>query len=246
MLLSGKRAIIHGAGGALGGAIASAFAREGARLFLAGRSQTSLDTVAADLPGGPEQLDIVDALDETEVDAYTDAVATAAGGIDIVLNAISINEVQGTPIVDMTTDDFAAPILAGTRTHFLTSRAAARHMITAGSGTIVTLSASPAGLPGTRMGGFGIACAAIEAFTRHLAGELGPHGIRVVCVRPDKIADAPPALDPAFEQSLVDKTLLKRLPTLTETAEVVAFIASDRANAMTATTANVTCGTLTD
>jgi NAD(P)-dependent dehydrogenase (short-subunit alcohol dehydrogenase family) len=166
--------------------------------------------------------------------------------VDVVLNAIDIQDVQGTPIVEMTPDDFASPILAGTRTHFLTSRAAARHMIPAGAGTIVTLSASPAGLPGTGMGGFGVACAAIEAFTRHLAGELGPHGIRVVCVRPDKVADAPPELDPAFTETLVAKTLLKRLPTLAETADVAAFVASDRASAMTATVANMTCGTLID
>lgn len=246
MLLAGKRTVIHGAGGAVGGAIARVFAREGARLFLAGRGRKSLDAVADDLPRGLEGIDVVDALDETAVDEFTDSVAARAGGVDVVLNAIDIQDVQGTPIVEMTPADFASPILAGTRTHFLTSRAAARHMIPARSGTIVTLSASPAGLPGTGMGGFGVACAAIESFTRHLAGELGQHGIRVVCVRPDKIADAPPALDPAFHQSLVDKTLLGRLPTLDETAEVAAFVASDRASAMTATVANMTCGTLTD
>jgi NAD(P)-dependent dehydrogenase (short-subunit alcohol dehydrogenase family) len=246
MLLDGKRTIIHGAGGALGGAIARTFAREGARVFLAGRREASLGVVAADIAGGPEGMDVVDALDEAAVDEYTDAVAARAGGVDVVLNAIDIQDVQGTPIVEMTPDDFASPILAGTRTHFLTSRAAARHMIPAGAGAIVTLSASPAGLPGTGMGGFGVACAAIEAFTRHLAGELGPHGIRVVCVRPDKVADAPPELDPEFKQTLVDKTLLKRLPSLAETAEVAAFVASDRASAMTATVANMTCGTLID
>lgn len=244
MLLNGKRTIIHGAGGALGGAIARTFAREGARLYLAGRGEPSLRKVADDIPDGVEGVDVVDALDEGAVDRYTDSVAERAGGVDVVLNAIDIKDVQGIPLVEMSPADFTSPIVAGTTTHFLTSRAAARHMIRQRAGTIVTLSASPAGLPGPLMGGFGVACAAIETFTKHLAGELGPHGVRVVCVRPDKVADAPPELEPEFAQSLVDKTLLKRLPTSAEVADVAAFVASDRASAMTATVANMTCGTL--
>lgn len=140
-----------------------------------------------------------------------------------------------------------APFVAGATTHFVTSRAAARVMAGAGSGTILPISATPARLPGPDMGGFGVACAAIEALSRNLAGELGRHGIRVVCLRPDKIVDAPPGLLPReFEDSLIDRTLLGRLPTVAEVAEVAAFVASDRASSMTGTVANLSCGSLTD
>ncbi|MGP4103318.1 SDR family NAD(P)-dependent oxidoreductase [Nonomuraea sp. KM90] len=246
MLLDGKRVIIHGAGGALGGAIARTFAREGAQLFLAGRTRVKLEAVAADVAtiGKRAEVDQVDALDADSVDRHADSVAERAGGVDVVLNAISLRDVQGIPLVEMSPEDFTTPIITGVTSQFLTSRAAARHMIRQGAGTIVTLSASPAALPGPLMGGFGVACAATEVFTRHLAGELGPHGVRVVCVRPDKLADAPPELEADFFASLVDKTLLKRLPTLAETADVAAFVASDRASAMTGTVVNMTCGTI--
>ncbi|HEX4811883.1 MAG TPA: SDR family oxidoreductase [Nonomuraea sp.] len=248
MLLDGKRVIIHGAGGALGGAVARTFAREGARLFLAGRTRAKLEAVAAEVVtiGTPAEIDLVDALDADSVDRHTDSVAERAGGVDVVLNTISLRDVQGIPLMEISSEDFTAPIITGATSQFLTSRAAARHMIRQGAGTVVTLSASPAALPGPLMGGFGVACAAIEAFTRHLAGELGPHGVRVVCVRPDKLADTPPKLEPDYFASLVDKTLLKRLPTLSETAEIAAFMASDRASAMTGTVVNMTCGTIVD
>ncbi len=84
--------------------------------------------------------------------------------------------------------------MTGTKTHFLTAIAAARHMVPKRSGVILTLSSSAAGLSGRDRryhltGGFSTACAAIEALSRSLAGELGPQGIRVVCLRPDAIPE---------------------------------------------------------
>jgi 3-oxoacyl-[acyl-carrier protein] reductase len=261
MLLENKNAVLYGGGGAVGGAVARAFAREGASVFLAGRTLAPLDTVAEEISaaGGAAETAQVDALDEQAVEAHADAVVAKAGGIDVSFNAIAIRDVQGIALVEISEEDFTAPIVTGTTAHFLTARAAARRMIEKGSGVILTLSASAARSasspePWLGTGGFGVACAAIESFTRSLAGEVGPRGVRVVCLRPHGIPETWGA-NPGggggktreeFQALLEEGTLLRRLPTLAEVANVAAFMASDQANAMTATVANLTCGAIVD
>ena len=124
-MLQGKVAIVYGGGGAIGGAVAREFAREGASVFLAGRSQAKLDAVARDIAaaGGCVETAQVDALDEHAVDRHADAVAATAGGIDIALNAVGILHVQGTPFADLSLTDYAHPLASYTRTHFITAKA---------------------------------------------------------------------------------------------------------------------------
>jgi 3-oxoacyl-[acyl-carrier protein] reductase len=252
MLLESKNAVIYGGGGSVGGAVARAFAREGARVFLAGRTMAALDAVAQEIAatGGVAETARVDALDERAVEEHIGTVAAKAGGIDVSFNAIGLQDVQGIPLVELSREDFSLPIVTGTTTHFLTARAAARRMVERGSGVILTLSASAAPVasspePGRGMGGFGVACAAIEALSRSLAGELGPHGIRVVCLRPEGIPETA-TMQAETRAQLEGEALLRRLPTLAEVANVAAFMASDQASAMTATIANLTCGTVVD
>ena len=265
MLLDRQIAVIHGAGGAIGGAVARAFAREGARVFLAGRTQARLDAVAADIraAGGRAETARVDALDAEAVERHADAVAEQAGGIDIALNAIGVAHVQGTPLADLSLADYESPIRTYTRTNFMTAKAVARHMARKGSGVILTLSTPGARLPGPGYLGNCVASAAVEAMSRHLAGELGAQGIRVVCIRPHAIPEAVaqgshtrevfrPMAERAglgIEQMLAgaaDGTLLKRLPTLDEVAGTAVFLASRQAGAITGTVANLSCGFLVD
>src|SRR5262245_31618692 len=135
MLLEDRTAVIYGGGGAIGGAVARAFGREGAAVFLAGRTAATLEAVAEAIraAGGRAETAVVDALDERAVDAYADDVAARAGGIDISFNAISHNSVHGTPLAEMALDDFAGEVITTVTTQFLTARAAARHMIPRGS-----------------------------------------------------------------------------------------------------------------
>jgi 3-oxoacyl-[acyl-carrier protein] reductase len=262
-MLEGKNAVIYGAGGAIGGAIARTFAARGARVFLAGRSAAALEAVADEIAeaGGAVESAQVDALDENAVGAHVDAVVAAAGRIDITVNAVGIDHIQGVPLAELSTKDYSAPITAYTLTHFLTATAAARHMMRQRSGVILTLSTPGALMADGVASGFGVACAAIEGLSRQLAGELGPYGIRVVCLRPDGIPDAIPAgshsgqvfarraeilgisLD-QFVEGFADGTLLKRSATLADVANVAAFMASDQAQAMTATTANISAGSV--
>jgi 3-oxoacyl-[acyl-carrier protein] reductase len=182
MLLRDKVAVIYGAGGAIGGAVARTFAREGARVFLGGRNVAPVEAVAKDIvaTGGEAEAAKVDALDEDAVEQHAAGVIQKAGRIDVASNAIGLGAVQGIPLIDLKREDFVSPIATWTTTQFLTARAAARHMAQKRSGVILTLSASPARLAIASTGGFGVACAAIEGLSRTLAAELSPLGIRVV------------------------------------------------------------------
>ena len=140
-LLHSKTAILYGAGGDLGGAVARTFAREGATVYLAGRTREPLERVAADIAaeGGRAHVAVADALDQRAVDEHADAVAAEAGAIDVSFNLISRGDVQGRPIVDLGLDELLGAITAGATTLFLTARAAARHMAPRGSGVILHL-----------------------------------------------------------------------------------------------------------
>ena len=140
MLLKNKVAVIYGAGGAVGGAVARAFAREGARVFLTGRNLSNVDGVAKEIVGahGRAESAQVDALDEKAIEDHLSSVVRNAGRIDISFNAITPVPqpgVQGIPIAKLPVDSFTAPITAYTRSHFLTARAAARRMAEKGSCT---------------------------------------------------------------------------------------------------------------
>jgi NAD(P)-dependent dehydrogenase (short-subunit alcohol dehydrogenase family) len=262
MLLEDKTAVIYAAGGAIGGAVARAFAREGAALFLTGRDVAKVDAVAKEIvaAGGLAETAQVDALDDQAVEEHLDTVVGRAGGVDISFNAIGPGPAaERTPLTELTGDAFARPITFYTSSNFITATAAARHMSGQGSGVIVTLTAVPGRLPANLIGGSAPAWAAVEAFSRSLALEVGPAGVRVVCLRPHAIPETPlieenfatagPAagVTPAqFRAILEQSTLLKRLPTLAEVADTAAFLASDRAGAMTATVANLSAGSITD
>ena len=257
-LLENKSAVVYGAGGAVGGAVARAFAREGAKVFLAGRTVARLDEVAAEIrgAGGEAETARVDALDERDVEGHIGAVVELAGGVDASFNAVSIRDVQLTPIVGMSREDFMSPVVTGVTTHLLTARAAARRMAERGSGVILTLSASAvrAHAPGVYIGGFGIACAAIEALTKQLAAELGHDGIRANCLRLEGIPESwkgastddwsgPPA---EIEAHIKARSLLGRATTLADVGNAAAFLASDKAGATTGTVMNLTSGTVVD
>lgn len=249
MLLEDKVAVIYGAGGSIGAAVARAFSCEGARVFLAGRTAAKLERVAEEIrsQGGLADSAIVDALDERAVDEFVDAVAEKTGRIDISFNLISLGDVQQ-PLMDISVDDFAQPIMNAVRTQFLTTRAAARHMIPRRSGVILAFGGDgPQTLPG--LGGFKVALDAIEGLRRQWACELGPHGIRVVTLKTGGIPETLPGDFSGRDEiiaSIQEATLLKRAATLEDVGNVAAFVASDKARTLTATVVNISCGALVD
>jgi 3-oxoacyl-[acyl-carrier protein] reductase len=139
MLLENKNAVLYGGGGTIGGAVARAFAREGATVHLAGRTMSTLQRVADDIrsAGGRAEVAQVDALDAGQVDEHADAVAAGAGSLDVSFNIISHPDHMGTPAVRMRYEDFEEPVTRRLRTMWITSRGAARHMVDQGSEVIL-------------------------------------------------------------------------------------------------------------
>jgi len=262
-MLKNKIAVIYGAAGGIGGAVARAFADQGAKLFLSGRDRALIDAVANDIvsAGGSAVAAQVDALDEQAIDTHLQSVIDSAGRVDISFNAVGIPNAQilGMPLTDLDLRHFSLPITAYTASYFLTARLAARRMIPNKSGVIMTVTAlhSRIGLP--LVGGYGPAMAAKEALTRDLSAELAPHGIRVVGLRPQGMPETRTIKD-AFEprakasgmtweqwqEFLASRTHPRRLMALEEMANMAVFMASDKASGMTGTTVNLTMGSLDD
>jgi len=251
VLLEGKNAVIYGGGGAVGGAVAETFAREGARVFLAGRTAHKLEAVAERIraAGGSAQIAQLDALDEHAVDQHADQVAASAGGIDVSFNLISHGDVQGTPMAEMRLQDYLTPVQTAVRTTFLTWRAAARHMMRQGTGVILAFGGEGHPPRGYHLGALQTIFHAIEAMRRQLASELGPHGVRVVTIRTGGVPESIPQGFPgraAIADSIAAASLLGRAATLADVGNTAAFVASDRAPAMTAATVNISAGALID
>ena len=262
-MLKNKVAVIYGAGGAIGGAVARAFAREGARVFLTGRLRAPVEAVAKDVvsASGAAEAAEVDALDEKAIDKHLQSVISKAGRVDISFNAVGIPDTKtlGVPLAELELELFSLPLMSYATSYFLTARLAARRMVANKSGVIMTVSAthSREGIP--LVGGYGPAQAVKEALTRNLSAELAPHGIRVVGLRPNAMPETRTiknAWEPRakatgmtweqWQQMLASRTHGKRLMTLEETANVAAFMASDQASGMTGTTVNLTMGRVDD
>jgi NAD(P)-dependent dehydrogenase (short-subunit alcohol dehydrogenase family) len=256
MLLKSKVAVVYGAGGNIGGAVARAFAADGARVFLVGRTRSKVEKTAADIAaaGGMAEVVELDASDDAAVERHLDEVVSKAGRIDISMNACSTpGVVMGSYLRDMNIMDFVNPVAGQAKLHFTTARAAASRMAKAKSGVILLLSTSSTSLSGRdrmwhKPGGFGAACAVVEELSRGLAGELGPLGVRVVCLKPDAISEtwAPEhrAEWSEAKQYMDGATVMGSLPTLRQVADAAVWAASDRSAAMTGAILNLTRGSV--
>lgn len=259
MMLKGKNAVIYGAAGGIGSAVARAFAREGAKLFLSGRTLPAVKALAAEIVGGGGVAEAaqVDALDEQEVERYVDSVVEKAGAIDVSFAAISVAKdlPEKMPFSELSAQQFLLPISAYTRSNFFTARSAARKMSAKRAGVILTITGVPGRLGFPNVGGNGPAYAAVEALSRSLSAELAPHGIRVVCLMPHAIpetatirenfaryAQAAGCSPAEYRARFENMTHLRRLTTLAELADTAAYMASDHASAITGTTINLSGG----
>ncbi len=263
MILKNKVAVVYGAAGAIGAAVARAFAKEGARLFLTGRRRAPLEAVAREIvsAGGSAEVAEVDALDEQAVDAHLRSVVDKAGRVDISFNAVGGQNtmILGAPLTELGVEQFSEPITAYSRSYFLTARTAARQMIPNGSGVIMTVTALPGRIGTPLNGGYGPAQAAKEQLTRDLSHELARHGIRVVSLRPHGIPETRTMRDvfelksktsgmtwEQFTGYLASTTHSRRGSTLEELGSAAAFVASDKASGLTGTSVNLTMGSLDD
>jgi NAD(P)-dependent dehydrogenase (short-subunit alcohol dehydrogenase family) len=263
-LLEGKKAVVFGAGGSIGSAVAAELAAEGAEVFLSGRAPANVEKVAQQIraAGGQAHAKVVDALDERAVDEYISGIIGSAGRIDVVFNAMGplVSEyANGTHAVDLGTEHFMTPLLTMVKSQFITSRAAARCMTAQRGGVIILLTGSPARGHVEGATAIGTAFGALETFTENLALELGRHGVRAVCLRTMANTDTRAIRETleflaaknglTLEQAvsgLASLNFLKVPATAVDTARVVAFLASDRARMMTGTVVNASAGSALD
>ncbi|MFL6221044.1 MAG: SDR family NAD(P)-dependent oxidoreductase [Actinomycetes bacterium] len=249
MLLKDKVAVVYGAGGPIGGAIARHFAAAGALVQLAGRTEAKLRAVAGEIGagGGRARTAVVDALDERAVEDLVDRLVAETGRLDVSVNVIGLGDVQK-PLRELTLQQFLQPITTAMQTQFITTSAAARHMTARGGGVILCFGGNgPQTLPG--LGGFKIALDAMEGLRRQWACELGEHGIRVLTMRTGGIPETLPQDFPGRDEiiaGLVEPTLLKRTATLSDVGNVATFLASDLAASITSTEINISCGAIPD
>ncbi|MGO1051965.1 SDR family NAD(P)-dependent oxidoreductase [Crossiella sp. CA198] len=251
MLLERKQAVIYGAAGQIGSAVAAEFARQGATVHLTGRTQSRLDALAETIraEGGRAETAVVNALDEPAVDAHAAEVAARFGSLDISFNLITHGDVQGIPLEQMSTVDVMTVVDTAVRTTFITSRAAARHMIRQRSGVILTFGGKGDPVPGYHLGGLQVAFDAVDSLRRAMANEWGKYGIRAVTLLTSGIIDSVPAGDPAMAeilQGMVDGTMLKRAATREDVGRVAAFAASEHARTITGSPINISCGAIVD
>jgi 3-oxoacyl-[acyl-carrier protein] reductase len=254
MLLQNKNAIIYGAGGSMGGAVARALAGAGARVFLTGRNIGSVQKVADEIlaAGGHAEIAQVDAFDEKAINSHIDTIIRSAGAVDISFNAVGVDVIQNIPLIDISVDDFVRPVTLTMQTRFLTAKAAAKPMMKQGSGVILSLTATPGGIGYPFTGGFAPACCALESFSRNLASELGVYGVRVVNIRsggsPDskvfkEAIDRDPSAMEAILKKMREDTMLKKLPLMADIANTAVFLSSELSGKITGVTVDVTCGT---
>lgn len=255
MLLYNKVAIIYGGGGLLSGTIARAFGEAGATVFVTGRTQDKVQKVADDIiaSGGKAEAAVVDALDENAVNKYVEYVVNKAGRLDISFNLIGVLAPPNVPMATLSTEDFMYPVTNAVKTQFITSKPAAKVMMEQRSGLILSLTNTAAGTVYPMLGGCGTALAAMEAFSKNLACEVGTYGVRAVNIRSGGSPDSGPFINAAAligeeaAKGVIDKlsadTMLKKMPLMATIASVAVFLASNMAASITGTTIDVTSGT---
>ena len=256
--LENKVAIIY-SNGTVGGLIAKSFAKEGAKVFLTGRTVTKLKVIADEISanGGKIETTQLDALDQKAVDKHLDDVVNKAGKIDISFNAIGIPQkgIQGIPLTELSLESFFLPIKTYTQAHFITAKAAANQMVKQGKGVILMHTPNASHISPPFVGGMVPAWSAIEGLCRSLSVEFGQQGLRSVCLLTTGIPETPlidevweihgKAHGISFEQfhaMMEGNTHRKRLTTLDELANAAVFIASDEGSAISGTTLNLTAG----
>jgi NAD(P)-dependent dehydrogenase (short-subunit alcohol dehydrogenase family) len=261
--LKDKVAVIYGAAGAVGSTAAHAFAREGARVFLTGRSTSKLNKVAQEISSYDLSADVaeVDALDEQGVNRHLEKTFEKTGRIDISFNAtgIPLQGIEGTPLVKLSTENFLLPISTYTKSQFITAKASAGFMIRRKSGVILFHTPNPARLAAPLMGGMAPAWASMEALSRNLSLELAPSGIRTVCVRTTGLPEtetiavsfglhsqASGMTRQQFQGFMESITHTKKLTTLAALANAFVFASSDQSSGMTGAVLNLTGGMISD
>lgn len=263
--LQNKVVAVFAANGAIASAVAKSFAQHGAKLYVSGRNLKEVKKLADEIKkaGGQAEAHQVDALNESQIDAYLKKVSDDNGKLNIVFNGIGVraNDVSmGLPTAITSLEHFLEPLKTIVGSQFLTSKVAANYMIaTKSEGTILTLTSSLSRLKLPFMAGISSASTAIEGLTRVLAAEFGNFGIKVIGINSTALFESRSIQESnanlaktmgipseALKGMQTGAHLLpgKRTPTLKEVGDVAAFLVSDAGAALNSHIIDVDFGSM--
>jgi NAD(P)-dependent dehydrogenase (short-subunit alcohol dehydrogenase family) len=231
--LVGKRALIAGAGGKMGGDFARAFASAGADVVLTTRDETKLSPLLAEMlaMGVRAEAIAADLTDNAQIDHLARAAVGAFGAIDIVL----LSSQPATPnmgdLFTTSDHDWREQQQAIAWGPFRLLKALAPGMMAAGGGSIITLISSTALEPVPGYGAYGLAKSALWTLTKYMAAEWGPFGIRVNAICPGMVATGGPgAPDADAPPAMIERTALRRTGRSDEVTGAAIYLASDESS----------------
>jgi NAD(P)-dependent dehydrogenase (short-subunit alcohol dehydrogenase family) len=241
--LDGRVALVTGGGAGIGRATAHALAQAGARVAVSDIEQAAAERVAGELVAGEAYR--LDVADEAAVGAVVEQIAARHGRIDILVNNAGLGARM--PTVDLPTERWRQVMAINLDGSFFCARAVGRHMLAAGQGAVVNL-ASIMGLVGATQYpnlAYHSAKGALVNFTRALACEWAPRGVRVNAVAPTfartRLTE-PLLADEEMARTLLRETPLGRFALPEEVAAAILFLASDAAAMITGVTLPVDGG----
>ena len=238
-LLEGKVAIVTGAAQGIGRAIAEAYVEHGARVLLGDINEEKLAETTSEIK---EQFEdqaeyvVLDVSDEESVDAAVQAAVVKFGQLDIMVNNAAV--LKAHLIVDFPLEEWQEIFRVNMEGTFLCSRAAARQMIQQETpGSIVNIASASARKADSKHAAYSSSKAAIVAFTRILALELGEYGIRANAILPgatmtEMLQDVFDRV-PGIREDLIGKTVLGKLGQPEDQANAAVFLGSDMASHIT-------------
>ena len=238
--LKGRKALVTGATGGIGGAIARALHARGAEVVLSGTRREVLDKLAAELG---ERVHVVPAnlADTAEVEALVPAAEQALGGLDILVNNAGIT--RDNLFMRMKDEEWDAVIAVNLTSAFRLSRAAVKGMMRRRFGRIVGIGSIVGATGNPGQGNYAAAKAGLVGMTKALAAEVASRGITVNCVAPGFIeTPMTDALNDKQRESILGNVPAGRLGTGEEVAAAVVYLASDEAAYVTGHTLHVNGG----
>jgi 3-oxoacyl-[acyl-carrier protein] reductase len=238
--LSGRKALVTGASGGIGGAIARALHAQGATVALSGTRRAALDEVASGLG---ERVEVIEAdlSDKDSVEALVPAAEAAMDGLDILVNNAGVT--RDGLFVRMKDEDWDAVIAVNLTAAFRLSRAAVKGMMRRRYGRIVNIGSVVGSMGNAGQGNYAASKAGLIGMTKALAAEVASRGITVNCVSPGMIESAmTDSLNDKQREGLLSTIPMRRLGLATEVAAAVAYLATEEAAYVTGHTLHVNGG----